>query len=294
MEFHEYETIYNTDINNKFQYTEFDEYKESETVEIDIPKSINQNMFTESSIEPFTEAQDIDFHNVSPKSMNTSITSHCSEYNQQLTYHWEDKFYYDSVHKIETLQHIVFIPAVTLPVNGDLKNLHKIIVYKDWLLFQNAINQKINSHWKCTIYEKVSQSSIPARALLLTSQWVHKIKHNQESKPVKYKACWVIYSYKQQKNIDFYETFALIVHTNLWKLILVLCIIYGLYIHHYNIVMTFLNKVLDELLYMQYSTEYEIADYILRLLKALYSLKQIVMCMIYTPLWAPQSYRTCD
>ena len=56
MEFHEYEITHsNTNISNKFQYAEFDEYKKSETVEMNIPESINQNMFTEPSIEPFTE-----------------------------------------------------------------------------------------------------------------------------------------------------------------------------------------------------------------------------------------------
>ena len=40
--------------------------------------------------------------------------------------------------------------------------------------------------------------------------------------------------------------------------------------------MTFLNEVLDELLYMQYSIEYEVTDYVLRLLKALYNLKQLL------------------
>ena len=150
------------------------------------------------------------------------------------------------------------------------------MVCEDWLLFQNAMNQEISSHWKCSIYEKVSQSSVPAEALLLSGQWVYKIKCNQEGKPVKYKVCWVIYSYKQQEGIDFYETFVSVVCMNSWKLILVLCIIHDLYICHYNIVMVFLNGVLDELLYMQYSTKYEVAGYILRLLKTLYSLKQLL------------------
>ena len=55
MKFYEYEIIYNADISNEFQYAEFDEYEKSETVEIDIPELINQNMFTESSIEPSIE-----------------------------------------------------------------------------------------------------------------------------------------------------------------------------------------------------------------------------------------------
>ena len=98
---------------------------------------------------------------------------------------------------------------------------------------------------------------------------------------MKYKVCWVVHSYKQQKGIDFYEIFTSVVYTNSWKLILALCIIYSLYICHYDIVTVFLNKVLNELLYMQYSAEYEVAGYILRLLKTLYSLKQL-LCIWYT------------
>ena len=140
VEFHKYETTHNTDISNEFQYAEFDEYKKSETVEIDIPKSINQNISTEPSIEPFTEAQDISSHDVSPEPTNTSIAPYHSEHNQQPTHHWEDEFYYNPVHEIKTLQHITFISTVTLLVNDDLKNLHKVMIHEDWLLFQNAMN----------------------------------------------------------------------------------------------------------------------------------------------------------
>ena len=92
MKFHKYEITHsNTDTSNEFQYTEFNKYKELKTVEIDISESTNQNAFTKSSIEPFTEAEDINssdaFQNVSSEPTNTSITSHYSEYNQQPTHH---------------------------------------------------------------------------------------------------------------------------------------------------------------------------------------------------------------
>ena len=41
MKFCEYETTYNADISNKFQYAKFDEYEESETVEINILELTN-------------------------------------------------------------------------------------------------------------------------------------------------------------------------------------------------------------------------------------------------------------
>ena len=215
MKFYKYETTHNTDISNEFQYTEFDEYKESETVEIDISELTNQNTFTEFSIKSFTEVQNIDFYNISSELMNINIASCCSEHNQQPTCYQEDEFYYDSVHKIKTLQYIAFISTVTLSVNDDLKNLHEAITHEDWLLFQNVMNQKINSYWKHAIYEKVLQSSISAEALLFTDWWIYKIKHNQKDKLVKYKVCWVIYSYKQQESIDFYKIFASVIYTNL-------------------------------------------------------------------------------
>ena len=93
---------------------------------------------------------------------------------------------------------------------------------------------------------------------------------------MKYKTCWVVHDYKQWEGIDFYEIFASVICMNSWKLILALCIIHDLYICHYDVVTVFLNEVLDELLYMQYSTRYEVAGYILRLLKTLYDLKQLL------------------
>ena len=91
MEFHKYETTYNTDISNKFQYTEFNKYKELKTVEIDISKSINQNAFTELSIEPFTKMNNINsfdvFQNILSEPINISIALYCSKCNQQPTCH---------------------------------------------------------------------------------------------------------------------------------------------------------------------------------------------------------------
>ena len=92
VEFHKYEITHsNTDISNEFQYTKFDKYKESETVEIDISKLTDQNTSIEFSIKSSAEAQDINsfnaFHDVLSEIINTSITLYCSEHNQQSTYY---------------------------------------------------------------------------------------------------------------------------------------------------------------------------------------------------------------
>ena len=131
VKFCKYETTHNTDINNKFQYTEFNEYEKLETIKINIPESTNQNTSTESNIESSTEVQNIGSHNVSPEPMNTNITSHHSEHNQQSICHQKNEFYYNLIHEIKTLQHITFISTITLSINDDLKNLHKIMVCED-------------------------------------------------------------------------------------------------------------------------------------------------------------------
>ena len=132
VKFHKYETAHNTDTSNKFQYAEFNEYKELETVKIDISKSTNQNTFTKFNIESFTEAQNINsfntFQNVLSEPMNINIASYYSKHNQQPIYYQKNEFYYDFIHKIKTLQYIIFISAITLPVNSDSKNLHKVII----------------------------------------------------------------------------------------------------------------------------------------------------------------------
>ena len=63
VEFYEYETAHNTDISNKFQYTEFNKYKELKIVEINISELTNQNTFTKSSIEFSIKVQNINFYN---------------------------------------------------------------------------------------------------------------------------------------------------------------------------------------------------------------------------------------
>ena len=50
--------------------------------------------------------------------------------------------------------------------------------------------------------------------------------------------------------------------------------LYELYICHYDVITVFLNEVLDKSLYMTYSIEFEEKDYVLKLLKTLYDLKQ--------------------
>ena len=85
MKFHEYKTTYNADISNKFQYIEFDKYKKSEIVKIDISESTDQNTSTESSIESSAKTQNIDSpdasQNVLLETTNTSIISHHSKHN---------------------------------------------------------------------------------------------------------------------------------------------------------------------------------------------------------------------
>ena len=135
---------------------------------------------------------------------------------------------------------------------------------------------EINSYWLCNIYEIISHENVSVSTLLLTRCWIFKIKHNHENQSVKYKAQWVIYSYKQWEGIDYTETFISVVHTNSWRLVLILCILHNFSIHHYNVVTVFLNIMFDESLYIIYLMRFEVKNQVLKLLKTLYNLKQLL------------------
>ena len=156
IKFCEYETFNIADeISKEFQYEEFDKFKKTEIMKINLSeisatslhksieikdltaqlqntsKSINQSVET---AEPYTEPQKIrDFHRVSHDISHEfmNIASHCSNHNQQLIKCCENKFYYDLDQKITLLQHVTFISAITMSIDNDLNIFHEIMIYED-------------------------------------------------------------------------------------------------------------------------------------------------------------------
>jgi len=74
--------------------------------------------------------------------------------------------------------------------------------------------------------------------------------------------------------IDYTETFALVVKWNTIRLLFALAAFYDLELVQMDAITAFLNRDLDEIIYMDLPKGYEQVGMICQLLKSLYGLKQ--------------------
>ena len=91
---------------------------------------------------------------------------------------------------------------------------------------------------------------------------------------LKYKAQWVIHSYKQQEDINFTEIFVTIVQSGFYQIILILCTLLDYEIRYINVVTVFFYSLFAEEIYMELPYGYKEESYVYHLNKTLYNLKQ--------------------
>ena len=110
-------------------------------------------------------------------------------------------------------------------------------------------------------------------------KWVFKIKYDGEGKIEWFKSRLVAKGYVQKYGVDFEETFSPVVRFGLICTLLALAIQKGMIVHQMDVVTAFLNRDLDEEIYML--QRYRISgkeDHVCRLNKSLYGLKQAPRC----------------
>ena len=66
----------------------------------------------------------------------------------------------------------------------------------------------------------------------------------------KYKARLVAKGYNQKKNIDYFDTFALVTRISSIRVLIALASIHKLFVHQMDVKTAFLNKELEEEIYM--------------------------------------------
>jgi hypothetical protein len=93
----------------------------------------------------------------------------------------------------------------------------------------------------------------------------------------RYKARLVIKSYSQKEDEYFFDTYSPVARLTTIRVLLSLAASYGLFVHQMDVKTTFLNRELDEEIYMEQPTEF-VANgqegMVCKLLKSLYGLKQ--------------------
>ena len=112
---------------------------------------------------------------------------------------------------------------------------------------------------------------------LLSSKWVFKRKRKVDGSIDKYKARLVIKGYRQTKGLDYFDTYSPMTRINSIRTVLAIVALRNLEIHQMDVKTTFLNRELDEEIYMEQTEGFSTPRQekkVCRLVKSLYGLKQ--------------------
>ena len=101
----------------------------------------------------------------------------------------------------------------------------------------------------------------PKGKSVLTSKWIYKIKHAADDSIEKYNARFVARGFSQKEEIDYEETFALVVRYNSIITILALASNIKWKLHQMDVKTTFLNGLIEEEVYIEQPQGFETNDH---------------------------------
>ena len=140
-----------------------------------------------------------------------------------------------------------------------------------WPKWLEAMLSELNFHNENGTWDLVDASSDHK---VLIRQWIFKFKKDHLGNILKYKAQWVVHSYKQKFELDYEDTFTTVVKPMSYKTLLAISAFYGLNIQQMDIVTAFLLSFLDETIYVKQPHYFAKGLQVCHLHKALYGLKQ--------------------
>ena len=92
---------------------------------------------------------------------------------------------------------------------------------------------------------------LPPSAKTIGCKWIFKIKLKQDGSIEKYKARLVAKGFKQKKDVDYFDTFALVTRITSIRVLITLASIHNLVIHQIDVKIAVLNGDLEEEIYME-------------------------------------------
>ncbi|KAE8709398.1 Agamous-like MADS-box protein AGL6 [Hibiscus syriacus] len=171
----------------------------------------------------------------------------------------------------------------TSPNINHSRRLITFIIVKWESNFQEAVQEK---KWRDAMDEEIKAiekndtwelTSLPKGHKAIGVKWVYKTKQNAKGEIERHKARLVAKGYSQKAGIDYDEIFAPVARLETIRLIISLAAQNKWKIQQMDVKSAFLNGVLEEELYIQQPSGYEVKgheDKVLKLNKALYGLKQ--------------------
>ena len=118
---------------------------------------------------------------------------------------------------------------------------------------------------------------LPPGCKTISYKWVLHIKLKPDGTIDKYKARLVAKGFKQQVDLDFFETFSPVTRVTSIRLLIAVATIHDLKIHQMDVKTIFLNRDLDEEIYMDQPRDFvepDLKSKVCKLTKSLYGLKQ--------------------
>jgi hypothetical protein len=118
----------------------------------------------------------------------------------------------------------------------------------------------------------------PVGSNVITNKWIFKLKFNSDSTLEWYKAHWVLRGFTQRPDIDYDETFSLVVKPTTICMVLLLVVSRSWPVHELDMKNTFLDGTLLETVYCSKPTGFvdpTQPDRVYRLNKSLYRMKQV-------------------
>lgn len=137
-----------------------------------------------------------------------------------------------------------------------------------------AMEEEINMIEKNKTWELVNK---PKDKDVIGVKWVYKTKFNSDGSIQKHKARLVVKGYAQQPGVDYSETFAPVARMDTIRALIAIAAQNGWKIHQLDIKSAFLNRDLEEDIYVEQPQGFVVKGQegkILKLKKALYGLKQ--------------------
>lgn len=143
----------------------------------------------------------------------------------------------------------------------------------NWL---NAMASEMNSLKQNDVW---TLCELPKHKKALPCKWVFRIKQNPDGSIEKYKARLVVKGFKQQKGIDYNQTFSPVARMATVRALISVAAKENLYLMQFDVSTAFLNGKLTEEIYMQQPDGFsDNTSNVCRLKKSLYGLKQSPRC----------------
>ncbi|GAA0163394.1 transmembrane signal receptor [Lithospermum erythrorhizon] len=113
---------------------------------------------------------------------------------------------------------------------------------------------------------------------VINCKWIYDVKKNTDGSFQKCKACLVATGITQKYDIDYFETFSLVVKSTTIRVVLTMAPSLGWIVRQVDVNNAFLHGILSEDIYMKQPPGFKNSQcphYVFKLNKAIYGLKQV-------------------